>query len=435
MSIMPEWYSEFRNPILLLQSLLCISIFVYPLQRRSHFWLRLLGSAFLGSVICYYGQLIWNDDNTITGSLCRAATVLITVLMIVAIVFFCHKESLRTALFISCSGYIVRDFATCLKNLFVSLLRINGAEVLPSLYVVFEFLLYIMVLTILYFVFRPMVSQRLVDFNDKYKVIFSVVILLLCIGMARLTYDNPKKDDLMLLATTIYQIVCDLLVLLLQYSVIDRTWLVQSVDTMGELLHEQHTQYEARKENTQILNEKYHDLKHLLKSFGGQLPTKEFEQLKELVERYESRMQTGNDVLDVLLTEKYLVCEQKKITLTYMVDKVDLDFVDKLDLYKLFANALINAIEAVDKLQDGQERFIILNVRQHGNLISIHMENPCIDTIEIENGLPKSQKDPHYHGFGMKSMQRIAERYGGSISVEQRDGRFYLDVLLSAPAK
>ena len=56
----------------------------------------------------------------------------------------------------------------------------------------------------------------------------------------------------------------------------------------------------------------------------------------------------------------------------------------------------------------------------------------CLD-IEFEDGLPKTQDDPDWHGFGMKSMNRIAEKYNGMLTVEQRGRLFLLDILLIAP--
>lgn len=46
-------------------------------------------------------------------------------------------------------------------------------------------------------------------------------------------------------------------------------------------------------------------------------------------------------------------------------------------------------------------------------MVTIHAENPCVGTVEFRDGLPKSHRDPNYHGFGMRSMERIAEKYGG----------------------
>lgn len=104
-------------------------------------------------------------------------------------------------------------------------------------------------------------------------------------------------------------------------------------------------------------------------------------------------------------------------------------FVEELDLYSLFQNALTNAINAVSALPEGVERFISLSSVRDGNMLTIHMENPCEDDIAFVDGLPQTKNDPDWHGFGMKSMNRIAEKYNGMLTAEQRGKMFFLDIL------
>ena len=100
-----------------------------------------------------------------------------------------------------------------------------------------------------------------------------------------------------------------------------------------------------------------------------------------------------------------------------------------MDTYFLLKNALDNAVEAVCSLSAGKERFISLTARKEGEMVVIHCENPCRE-VTFSDGLPQTQKDTKYHGFGMKSMERIAARYGGTLSCAVKKNVFYLDVIL-----
>ena len=53
------------------------------------------------------------------------------------------------------------------------------------------------------------------------------------------------------LSVSLYEIVLGVFMLLLQYGVMERTRLDRYVDTMQELLHQQHWQYESSKENAE----------------------------------------------------------------------------------------------------------------------------------------------------------------------------------------
>lgn len=49
----------------------------------------------------------------------------------------------------------------------------------------------------------------------------------------------------------------------------------------------------------------------------------------------------------------------------------------------------------------------------------------------FEDGLPQTTKaDKANHGFGMRSMRAIVERYGGTIVARAEDGVFHLDIML-----
>ena len=41
-----------------------------------------------------------------------------------------------------------------------------------------------------------------------------------------------------------------------------------------------------------------------------------------------------------------------------------------------------------------------------------------------------TKRDKRYHGFGMKSMRRTVEKYGGSIVAGQRENWFELKILI-----
>lgn len=56
-----------------------------------------------------------------------------------------------------------------------------------------------------------------------------------------------------------------------------------------------------------------------------------------------------------------------------------------------------------------------------------------MEELVFQDGLPVTKRDKYYHGFGMKSMERVVKKYGGSIAAAQRDGIFALDILLVDP--
>jgi sensor histidine kinase YesM len=85
----------------------------------------------------------------------------------------------------------------------------------------------------------------------------------------------------------------------------------------------------------------------------------------------------------------------------------------------------------VSKLPEGMERPIYLNVHAEKKLLLIQTENPFTGEVTFQDGLPKtSSGDEFNHGFGMKSIRLIAEKYHGSVSSRAKDGTFYVNVVI-----
>ena len=63
-------------------------------------------------------------------------------------------------------------------------------------------------------------------------------------------------------------------------------------------------------------------------------------------------------------------------------------------------------------------------------MCSIHIENPYEGEIQFVDDLPQTSKDKKWHGYGMKSMNRIVSSYDGIMSCTAKDGLFALDILI-----
>lgn len=100
------------------------------------------------------------------------------------------------------------------------------------------------------------------------------------------------------------------------------------------------------------------------------------------------------------------------------------------DIGSLFGNALENAIQAVQKLDNPDDRIISLKVEEKGGMLLIRVENSYAETLEFDGELPKTTKEDNgYHGFGLKSIRMVAERYGGVMRIQAGE-QFVLTVLI-----
>ena len=150
---------------------------------------------------------------------------------------------------------------------------------------------------------------------------------------------------------------------------------------------------------------------------------------ESIVNIYENTARTGNEALDIILTEKGLYCTQNDIQLTYIVDGSKLDFMKPTDTYSLFGNALSNAIECVATEPDAEKRLISLDVHAKDHLLLVSIENYTPSDEVFQNLIPATRKDRNYHGYGLKSIRYITEQYGGKMSIVQKNHYFSLSIV------
>ena len=168
------------------------------------------------------------------------------------------------------------------------------------------------------------------------------------------------------------------LVLVVQYSAFRINTLSREKEIVKQLLYERQKQYQLSKENIEIINHKCHDLKHQLEALKH-ADSKDMQQYLAEVEDsimiYDHVVETENEVLNTILSEKSLYCEKHQITLTCIADAAPMDFMSVMDIYALLGNAFDNAIEAVSKYQDVEKRVVSLTISAKNDFLCIKTNN------------------------------------------------------------
>ena len=215
--------------------------------------------------------------------------------------------------------------------------------------------------------------------------------------------------------------------------------LVEESHEMELRLAQEGHYYEMAQANMEMLNIKCHDLKHQIAALrslpDSKLREESIEEMANEILIYESFAKTGNSALDCVLTEKSLVCQRKKITFSVMADGDGLAGLRYSDICSLFGNAIDNAVECVEKYEDEEKRVISLRVFVKNGLLHIHIENYCEEPPAAAGQLPQTTKaDKANHGFGLKSMRYIVQKYNGNFSAGVQGKMFRVNALIPLPA-
>lgn len=210
----------------------------------------------------------------------------------------------------------------------------------------------------------------------------------------------------------------------------------QVLEQQNVLFHSNEKYYESIREQQFEVRRLKHDLANHLQAIYS-LPSAEkndyIEQLLQTPVYSNTLHYSEDDTVNAVLSAKKHRINDAHITLHVKADiPRELPFA-KPDTCALIANALDNAIEACCGLPQ-DKRMIILEAGWRKSLFVLRISNSAKEKNINGNTLPPStKKDKASHGYGLRSIQEIVNRYGGSMEINTGDGVFCLLLYLPVP--
>lgn len=440
--------------LFMVELLLAEFLYAYKLKRRNRFILRCACMTLLSFGVTFAFPILFY--NAIYSSLMFICLFGITVFAMI----FCFDEPVLNILFCGIAAYTTRHLAfqcysmlteggNILSDIFTGAdtdnifgniyenVQISGNAL--SLETLFWLLIYIDIYIIIYAVVFALFGKRLWKIEDlkirntSFLALVAIVLLIDIFLNAVLVYITDDYNELYSIIMYVYNILCCLLTLYMQFSMIRFKKMQKELDIISYLWRQGREQYELAKENIDLINLKCHDMKHQIRQgLMLSMNNNSIKEIENLISIYDSTVKTGNEALDVILTEKSLICNKNGISLTCIADGEKLMFMDETDIYSLFGNLVDNAMEAVMKIDDPERRIIGLNIRSASDMLVVNVNNYYAGKLLMgKDGFPvTTKKDKDYHGYGMKSIRMIVEKYDGDITVTAKDGVFDVDIIL-----
>ena len=430
------WYKL----VFMAELIVACCLFTRNLRHRTHFALRFVAamavcfvSAFLFPIFFYNA---WYTS------------LMFLALFAIATLSFkiCYDEPWVNILFCAIAGYTTQHLAYEINNLLLTAtgfdegmaMGVYGYAVAPKINI-FTICFYMDSYSIVYVLMYMLFSRRIgkhedLKVNNVFFLLLSIAILLIDIILNSVVVYNSDNnyDKVNLIVAAIYNILCCVFAVSLQFGLLSNKKMHDELDVVNRLLTQEQEQYAISKENIDLINLKCHDLKHQIRLIGqnDKVSSETIREIENAINIYDSVVKTDNEALDIILTEKSLICQKNNIRLTVMADGKQLSFMRIEDIYSLFGNAIDNAIDAVMKLDDLEKRFIRFKVVAKGKILSVHIENWFESELVFRDGLPLTTKDnDFYHGYGCKSMRVICERYNGDLVMRTENNMFMVDML------
>ena len=426
--------------VFLLELILCESLFTYRLKRKKNFWIKLficIMACFLLTALIPIPVYNW---------LYTSFMFLLIYSFTLISLYFLFDESKMVILFCSISGYTTQHI--CFQSF--SLINIlssssTGPEYdiygqrIPQDFGIFimDILLYIVMFIVVTLIVWFLLARKInkdgkIIINRPIMIILALVFVLVSVLLNSIStynsYDHYSQIDLMI--SSILSIIICILSLAMQFLSSNQGDLKEQLEIANHIIREENKQFQQSKQNIELINIKCHDLKHQIKNLmNKKMNDDELKEITNIINVYDSSIKSGNEVLDIVLTEKMLECNTKSIYFTCVINGKKLNFMKENDVYSLFGNALDNAIEASMALEKDR-RVISLTSEEKNNLLIITLKNYTNQEPVFVDDMPITTKgNKNYHGFGTKSIKRIVEKYNGTVHYFYGNEIFTLSII------
>lgn len=423
-------YVNLINAVIYLETAAMAHILSMNMPRRTHYPLR-VALATVGGITAAFLFPFFEPAHFWVAWLYSILMYLSLLLLALLSVCFCIRTDWTSYLFCAVGGYAFHHLASTVEGLIERILFADNMLIITKSPGIFIYLtvtgLTFSVVAWIFYRFRHL--QMLV--SRKRVVRLVGLIVLLNIALSSLVMLSRLYNELAVIDSIfdLYNLITSLLAIFILFGMLERGQLEREIEIINQLYKENARQYEISKATMESL----HDLKHRVNALmvgKAALSEQERKEISDQIFIFDSAVQTGNETLDIILTEKRMLCHQYGIQLDCMADGSRLAFMDVHDIYSLFGNAFSNAIEAASRQSDDEPKLISLVIRETNGYLSIHLENTFAGSVTFRDGVPMTGKDdPNAHGFGVKSMRRLTERYGGTMTITVQDGLFHLDLL------
>lgn len=186
------------------------------------------------------------------------------------------------------------------------------------------------------------------------------------------------------------------------------------------------------------LLEMRHNYVHELVYLQGVLKEKEYSKIDDYINDKLSSEKlkgynyifTSNKIIDSVINYKFSEAEQKGISVVCSLT-VEIPKTYERDVSIILSNLLDNAIEASEKVINSKHE-IYLNILKIHGYYNIVVKNR-IDNSVISNNkkLQTTKLDKKHHGYGLRTVKMLAEKYNGMTDIYEKDGFFIVSVLLN----
>lgn len=184
-----------------------------------------------------------------------------------------------------------------------------------------------------------------------------------------------------------------------------------------------------------------HNIKNNMTMIGGFISDNKPEEALKLIDkivgdidRTSACIHTGDTSMDSIINKEVSIMKEHHIEFKEKYGIITIGSITETDLALILGLALDNAIEAVDKIKDG-EKTISLNIHTNSNYLIVTITNSIVPGSHIKFDRTSKIIDSENHGYGVREIKRLCHDYQGEATYEVKHDKVVLKILLNFKTK
>lgn len=293
--------------------------------------------------------------------------------------------------------------------------------------------------------FVPLILSYIFVMSFKQNVKGGIIFAFICLWIIIIVHKNfTKKMYIYLIIMTLFMIcvkesviffisIVIMVITFDQYATSIESDNIKNMEIFQrKLLSHQYEEIKEAYINMRGWRHDYHNHLQAMKAYLYMNELKELDEylfkLEKDLDEVDSLVKSGNLMMDAILNSKITIMMNYNINVDFKAILPEKIKIADVDLCVMVSNLLENAIEACLKIPQ-EHRFIRVFSEVYGSQFYLSIQNSAMENLDFNAQNYISNKRGE-HGFGMKRVQLLVDKYNGFLNLQNEPGIFASEITI-----
>lgn len=279
-------------------------------------------------------------------------------------------------------------------------------------------------------------SDKWLSFSWTFASFFPLLSIIVILSLSMINLRGNTTENRAMFAAVSGFAVINVCYFYFISKTIDKEEEMQQLRLLHERTQNQMALYRDMQKSYDLQRRRLHDYKNQLGCIQGMLEDGQMQNalsyvsaLTGTLSQSVSLINTGHEVVNIMLNRKYQEASEKGITITLSVNDLSALTISEEEIVILLGNLLDNAIAACEKLDSG--KIIQFKMILENSQLILSVRNPVKEPVLIrENKIVTGRRSGSRHGIGLLNVDSVIQRHEGTIVLKYNNGWFYFSAII-----